>query len=109
MPRASWSAPYDPRERKDYAVNWSDELQATDDSIASVEFILPDEATNNHIDAALSLKDSEGMKAILWLDCSDPDACLAALNGESISIKHSITTTAGRELTKTIRLKIRQK
>jgi len=109
MPHPAWSAPFDPRERKDFAVDWSRELSATNDTIASVEFTLPTIATANNMSIMSTTKDSGGMKAVMWLDSDDHDTTMEALEGMTLDVEHSIVTSAGRELSKTIRLKVRRK
>jgi len=109
MSFAIWSAPYDPAEKKDYSRDWTLELEATGDTLSAVNFTLPQVAIDAGLTVVVAVTAAANMKAVVWFDCNDAAACLAALGGQKIDIVHAVTTTSGRELKETLRLRIKEK
>lgn len=98
--------PFDPNETKDYAINWTDEMEAYSDTIETTTF---DVIT---VDSGLSVAAfsvaADQKRAVVWLT-ADNLTQLNAKVGSSVLIDHTITTTGGRVLNETISLKIRAK
>lgn len=81
----------DPDARKDYAVDWSDELG--DDTISSSEWTVPSGLTSD-------LDTSDDTNAVVWLE--------GGTLGTEYEVVNSIVTAAGRELDQTIVIVVEQ-
>lgn len=103
----AWSAPFDPNEKKDYEVDWTDELTGLNDTLSTIAFVLPAAAL-----AAGLLVDSTSIqgqkKAAVWFRSTDP-AATAALAGGYVDVDHTANTAAGRVYNVTCKLKIEHK
>src|SRR5690348_17121848 len=95
-----WEPPFDPKELKDFTRDWSEEMAATSDTLATATWELPDDATAATLTVATSYL-SNGVMAVMWLHATDPIAFAEAFEGKDIEVSHSITTTAGRTLHET--------
>lgn len=87
--------PKDPQERLDYTVEWADRLTSETISLSTWTITGPD---------SLLLTDSNsisGTQTVIWLTGG-------TLNGTYYVLNH-ITTSAGRQMEQTVRLKIKSK
>lgn len=109
MAYKSWQAVWDPHEEKDYVRDWTAQMDADTDTIASPTFTLPAEA----LSAAMVVYgvgiDASAKKAIFWVRSTNPTTTAAALEGQSIYIDHTIVTVEGRKYNETLVLKIESK
>lgn len=99
-------AEFDPDDTKDYVANWTSEMTARDDTIVSALFVT-DTATNG-LEIMSSTVDDTAKKAIVWLRAADKPK-LIALAGTTVPIDHTINTSAGRTINRTLGLKIKQR
>ena len=101
-----WVAPFDPNEKKDYSRDWTAEMDFINDTISVVDFdvITPDSG----VGVASSSIDASGKIAVVWF-LSDDLVKTRALNGTTILIDHTITTSGGRIYNETLGLKIKEK
>lgn len=99
-------APFDWKETKDYAIDWTPEMDRTSDTLATVNFDLI--TTSTGLAIASADIDATGKFARVWLTASDPTQ-LEALAGETVLIDHTVTTTGGRTLNQTVKLSIKDK
>lgn len=102
-----WPAPFSPDEIKDYWRDWTPEMDATLDEVQQAEFTLSQAALDAGLQA-FSVDQVDGKKAVVWFRAADP-AGVRALVGTTIEVRHRIVTAAGRTLSETLRLKIREK
>lgn len=93
MTLQTWETPKDPDEVKDYVVDWTDRLAG--DAIASSTWIVPDGITKDS-DAF----DVDESTATIWLS--------GGTLGDNYEFVNRITTTGGRTLDQTMKLKCRR-
>lgn len=99
-------APYDWAETKDYAINWSAEMDKTSDELATVLFEMITQSTGLGI--ASSDIDATKKFARIWFT-PESVVLLQALAGETVLIDHTVTTRDGRTLNQTVKLSIKDK
>jgi hypothetical protein len=101
-----WSAVFDPDEVKDYARDWTSEMNAISDTIDTVDFTVIDSASGLQVDST-EIDITEKI-AVVWFSASDKIA-LTNLANSTIEIDHTITTVGGRTYNETLGLKIKIK
>lgn len=99
-------APYDWKETKDYAIDWSAEMDRTTDELSTIEFEMITPTTGLGI--ASSDIDATKKFARVWFT-PDNAVLLEALAGETVLIDHTVTTLGGRTLNQTVKLSIKDK
>jgi hypothetical protein len=104
-----WQAALDPNEKKDYVRDWSAEMDAETDTIASAQFVLPQSAQDATLTATSVTIFDSSKKVRVWFEATDADTFRSAFLGKRIDVDHSITSTGGRRFNETIELKIREK
>lgn len=102
----NWSAVFDPDEVKDYARDWTSEMNAINDTLDTIDFTVIDGDSGLQVDST-SIDATEKI-AIAWFSASDKVA-LAALANTTVLIDHTITTIGGRTYNETLGLKIKIK
>lgn len=107
MSLTTWSAPFDPNEVKDYSVDWSAEMAASADTIASASFAVPAAWTT----AGLVLDDVtwDTTHATVWVSVTDPTTQAAGLVGAQVPVTCTVTTAGGRTLQRTVMLVIEER
>lgn len=104
-----WEAPFDPDEVKDYTRDWTAEMDARSDTLASVSFELPADAVAAGLTVQDAVRDSTNKKAIAWFVSSNPALTLSSLGGTRVPVDHTIVTAGGRTLNETILLRVASK
>ena len=99
-------AEFDPEETKDYTANWTQEMDARDDSLTSAIFEV-DTATYG-LTVQTSSVDASTKKAIVWLTADDK-VKLLTYAGMIVPIDHTVTTSGGRTLNRLLGLKIKDR
>lgn len=99
-------APFDFAETKDYAIDWSAEMNKTSDELATVDFEMITPLTGLGI--ASSDIDATKKFARIWFTTEDA-VLLQARIGETVLIDHTVTTLGGRTLNQTVKLSIKDK
>lgn len=101
-----WPA-FDPDETKDYARDWTPQMDADGDTIADAEFAIV--TLNSGLGVVSSSIDATGKIAVVWFSADDKPT-LSALAGTTILVDHTISTTpGGRTYNETIGLPIKIK
>lgn len=104
----SWTAPLDPHEIKDYTHSFVAELTATSDSISTSLFTLPSDAIAAGLTVhSQSLAATGGLIFLKVAAINQADA-IWDNNGTQFRIRHTITTTGGRTLERSIMLTVKQ-
>lgn len=101
-----WQAVFDPNEVKDYARDWTNEMNAFNDELNSVDFNL--KTPNSGLSVQSNNIDATGKIAIAWFAASDIPL-LTSFAGQVIEIDHTITTVGGRTYNETLGLRIKEK
>lgn len=102
----NWSSAFDPDEVKDYARDWTSEMNAISDTLDTIDFTIIDTDSGLQVDST-SIDATEKI-AIVWFSSSDKVA-LTALANTTVLIDHTITTVGGRTYNETLGLKIKIK
>ena len=110
-----WEESFDPDELKDYVRDWTNEMDATSDTIASATITIPASATVHTlaVQAGPTVFGSS-KKVKVWFEATTPATLIAAINDGKfddcrVAVDHSITTAGGRTLNETIYLKLENK
>lgn len=107
MSKLKWKAPLDPVETKDYVVDWSAEMTASVDTIATAVFTLPDDAVADGLEIDSQSNTTTDMT--VWLNVPDSGERLTILGKGPYEIEATITTTDGRTLNVSSRLTVADK
>ena len=101
-----WPA-FDPDETKDYARDWTPQMDADSDTISNAAFVVV--TANSGLGVVSSSVDATSKIAVVWFSADDKPA-LVALAGTTVLVDHTITTTpGGRTYNETIGLPIKIK
>ena len=100
-----WPA-FDPDETKDYARDWTPQMNADSDTIQTVEFVVIDD--DSGLGVASTSIDATNKIAVVWFVANDKPA-LQALAGTTVLVDHTIETSGGRTYNETIGLPIKIK
>jgi hypothetical protein len=103
LKKLKWDAPLDPVELKDYVIDWSAEMTATSDTIATALFELPAEAVADGLSIDHQTNTTTDMT--VWLEVPNAGD-RAAIVGKSYLIEATITTAAGRTLNVSSKLSV---
>jgi len=107
MKKLKWKAPLDPVELKDYVVDWTDEMTASVDTIATSVFELPAEAIADGLE--IDSQSNTTLIGTVWFNVPDSGDQLTILGKGPYEVEHTITTAAGRTLNVSARLTVLDK
>lgn len=100
-----WPA-FDPDEKKDYYRDWTPQMDADEDTISTVGFVVL--TANSGLGIVSTSIDLTSKIAVVWFDATDKPTLLA-LAGTTVLIDHTIETAGGRVYNETIGLPIKIK
>lgn len=100
------SASFDPKDEKDFTIDWTPEMVKYADVITAATFTI-DTATTG-LEVTQSGVDTDGMKTVLWLKAADIPA-LTAMIGSTVEIDHTVETRDNRILNRLLGLKIKDR
>lgn len=100
-----WPA-FDPDETKDYARDWTPQMDADSDTIATVAFVVI--TVDSGLGIASTSIDTSSKVAVVWFTAADKPLLLAHA-GTTVLVDHTIVTTGGRTYNETIGLPIKVK
>lgn len=101
-----WTPPFDPEETKNYARDWTSEMNEVQDTILTATFTV--ETPNTGLGVVDTIIDATNKIATAWF-CADNLTTLRTKAGSMVIINHKITTNGGRTYVERIGLKIREK
>ena len=99
-------AEFDPDETKDYTADWTQEMDARADTLTSSTFTVNTATYGLTIQASAIAAGNK--KTIVWFIADDKPKLLT-FAGTSVPIEHTVTTSGGRTLNRTLGLKIKER
>lgn len=107
MAKLRWKIPLDPVELKDYIIDWSAEMTASNDTISASVWELPAEATA----AGLAINDDTftATTTAVWLNVPEAADQATIVGKGPFEIENTITTTGGRVLNQSAILRVADK
>lgn len=100
------SASFDPKDEKDFTVDWTAEMEKYADIITGATFTV--DTVETGLEITQSGVDQDGMKTVVWLKAADMPL-LESLIGTTVEIDHTVETRDNRVLNRLLGLKIKDR